>query len=129
MALIIVTVAALWFYNGNISVDCKEVSVKIKGSYWADTEINYSQMDTVLYRRGLDVGTRKFGVGTAKLSVGTYQNDEFGTYTLYAYADAAEFIVLTAHEQTIVIGLCSAQETKAIYETMVERVGRDDKKV
>ena len=56
--------------------------------------------------------------------MGIFQNDEFGSYTLYSYTGAKEHIVLTSDGETLVIGMSDAKETQAIYEAMIERVGK-----
>ncbi len=75
------------------------------------------------YRSSLDVGERTVGVGSARLSVGSFQNDEFGSYTLYAYKDSTGYIVLTSSEKTIVIGMRNPSDIQAVYDTILERMG------
>jgi len=45
---------------------------------------------------------------------GTFQSDEFGFYTLYAYTGAEKYIVLEVGEKTLVIGMKDADETREI---------------
>ncbi len=71
---------------------------------------DYSEIDAVAYRSDLDIAERTNGFGSAKLSIGTFQNEEFGSYTLYAYKDAKEFIVLTIDRKTLVIGMSDAKK-------------------
>lgn len=123
IALVILVIVALWFFSGIIKVDCDDTSVKIKASYWADLEINYSDIDTVTYRNNIDAGERTAGVGSARLSVGRFQNDEFGSYTLYAYTDSTEYIVLISDGKTFVIGMRNAADTQTVYDTILERMG------
>ena len=55
--------------------------------------------------------------------MGIFQNDEFGSYTLYAYTGAKEFVVLTSGTKTLVIGMNDVEDTQAIYDTMLEKIG------
>lgn len=111
-------------FTGNIEVKCEDTALTINATYWTDVEINYSEIETVEYRKDLDVGVRTSGFGSPRLSMGIFQNDEFGSYTLYSYTGAKEHIVLTSDGETLVIGMSDAKETQAIYEAMIERVGK-----
>jgi len=115
--IIILVVVSL--FTGNIEVDCKENSFEITASYWTDIEVPYSEIDSIEYREGLDVGIRTHGFGSPKLSMGTFKNDEFGKYTLYAYTKAEEFIVLTSDGKTLVIGMRDGDETQALYDELL----------
>ena len=89
-----------------------------------DLEIDYSEIETIEYRKNLDVGVRTSGFGSPKLSMGIFQNDEFGSYTLYSYTGAKEHIILTSGEKTLVIGMSDPKETQAIYDAMLEKVDK-----
>ena len=54
--------------------------------------------------------------------MGIFRNDEFGSYTLYSYTGAKEYIVLTSGEKTLVIGMSDTEETQEIYDAMIEKV-------
>ena len=118
--LILVGVALL-MCTGDIEVTCKDTAFTIHATYWTDLEIDYSEIDAIAYRKDLDVGVRTSGFGSPRLSMGIFQNDEFGSYTLYAYTGATEHIVLTSGKKTLVIGLRDAEATQAIYNAMLEK--------
>lgn len=42
---------------------------------------------------------------------------------LYAYTGAKEFVVLTSGTKTLVIGMNDVEDTQAIYDTMLEKIG------
>lgn len=119
--IILVGVAVLMF-TGNIEVHCEDTSFAINATYWTDLEIDYSEIDTIEYRKNLDVGVRTNGFGSARLSMGIFQNDEFGSYTLYAYTGAKEFIVLTSETRTLVIGMSKVEDTQTIYDTLLSKI-------
>ena len=56
--------------------------------------------------------------------MGAFRNGEFGNYTLYAYTNAKEYIVLTSSGKTLVIGMDDEARTRAIYETLLEKTGK-----
>lgn len=99
-------------------------ALTINATYWTDLEIDYSEIETIEYRKNLDVGVRTSGFGSPKLSMGIFQNDEFGSYTLYSYTGAKEHIILTSGEKTLVIGMSDPKETQAIYDAMLEKVDK-----
>lgn len=115
---------AILMFTGNIDVQCEDTTFKINATYWTDIEVDYSKVDTVEYRTDLDVGVRTNGFGSARLSMGTFQNEEFGSYTLYAYTDAKEFIVLTSDGKTLVIGMSDTKETQAIYDAILQKLDK-----
>ncbi len=117
LPLILIGIAILMF-TGDIEVACNDIAIEIQATYWTDLEIEYSQIDTVEYRKDFDIGVRTSGFGSGRLSMGIFQNEEFGSYTLYAYTGATEYVVLTSDEKTLVIGLQDANETQALFETI-----------
>lgn len=115
---IILIGTAILMFTGNIEVRCGDASFNISATYWADLEVDYSVINALEYRENLDTGVRTNGFGSARLAMGTFQNDEFGLYTLYAYTGAEEYIVLASGEETLVIGLKDADETRELYQTI-----------
>lgn len=118
--LLLIGVAVL-MVTGNITVACEDTSFTINATYWTDLTVDYSEIDTIEYRKDLDPGLRTSGFASARLSMGIFQNDEFGSYTLYAYTGAEEYIVLTSGEKTLVIGLADAEETQSVYHALLAK--------
>ncbi len=121
--IILVGVAILMF-TGGIKVQCEDTSFRIEASYWADVEIDYSEIDSLVYRDNFDTGERTNGFGSPRLSMGTFQNDEFGSYTLYAYTGAEEYIVLEIGKKTLVIGMRDADETQELYQSILAKMDK-----
>ena len=119
--LLLVGVAILMF-TGGISVELNEDTFEIKASYYEDLTVRYEAIDSVEYRDDLDVGVRTMGFGSARLSMGTFENDEFGRYTLYAYTGAESYVVLRQGEKVLVIGAKTATETMSIYNSLIAKV-------
>lgn len=119
--LISVGVMILMF-TGSITVECQDTSFSVDSTYWTEFTVEYSEIDTIEYRKDLNIGGRASGFASARLSLGIFQNEEFGTYTLYAYTGAEEYVVLTSGEKTLVIGLSDPAETQALYQTLLQKV-------
>lgn len=121
---LVCVVLIVTMFTGNITTNCDDTSLHIKASYWSDLDLDYSKIDAMEYRDDLDVGSRSNGFGSPRLSEGIFQNAEFGSYTLYAYTDANEYIVLTSGNNTLVIGLKDATETQELYNTLLEKIAQ-----
>ncbi len=118
VAVIIVGITTVMF-TGNIQVDAEENALKITATYWTDTEISYSEIDSVEYSNDLNIGVRTGGFGSPTLSLGIFQNEQFGSYFLYSYTGAKEFVILTSDGEILVIGMKDANETKALYNDIL----------
>ena len=115
---------ALLLFTGSMEASCGDTALTIHATWWADLSLSYSEIDTIEYRSNLDTGMRTNGFGSARFSLGTFCNDEFGSYTLYAYTKASEFVVLTAGEKTLVIGMDEPERTREIYDELIARIHR-----
>ncbi len=120
IAIIILIIATILMFSGEIKIDCGDEFINIEASYWEDLKVEYSKIEKVEYRKDLDLGVRTSGFGSAKLLMGSFQNEEFGRYTLYAYGRAKEFIVLEIGGEKLVIGGKSTEDTQKIYEKILE---------
>ncbi|MBQ9988894.1 MAG: SdpI family protein [Clostridia bacterium] len=114
--------AGILMFTGDIEVACQESTFSLQASYYKDLTVSYSEVGAVRYEEELDVGFRTYGFGSARLSIGTYENDAFGLYTLYAYTNADGYVILTAGEKTLVIGL-RGDSAQALYQTLLEKTG------
>ena len=123
IVIVILIATAILMFSGDIQVHCTDTSFQIDATYWTDLEVAYARVDTMAYRTDLDVGMRTNGFGSPRLSMGVFENEEFGSYILYAYTGAKAFIVLTSDGETLVIGMKDAEDTRALYDTILEKTG------
>ena len=119
--LILVGVAVLMF-TGDIEITYKETEFQIVASYMDDLTVRYEEVESVEYRETFDAGVREMGYGSARLSMGTFKNDEFGRYTIYAYTKGEGAVVLKKGDHILVIVGKTAEDTRAIYETLAEKI-------
>lgn len=115
---------AILMFTGSIDVQCNDTTLTISATYWTDLEIDYSEIDSIEYRKDLEIGVRTSGFASAKLSLGIFQNEEFGSYTLYSNASAKEHIVLTSGDKTLVIGMKEPRSTQAVYDFLARKLGK-----
>ena len=121
IAVVIVAVTVLMF-TGNIKIECGENSFKIEATYWSDFEIEYAAIDSIDYRENCNAGVRTNGFGSPRLSMGTFENDEFGSYTRYAYTGCEACIVMEINGETLIISGPNVGQTKSIYEQLISRI-------
>ena len=108
--------------TGDITVTYGDASFRIGASYTDDLTVQYGDIDSVEYRESFDAGSREMGFGSPRLSTGTFKNDEFGRYTIYAYTRGEGAVVLKNGDKVLVIVGKTAEETKAIYDTLAAKI-------
>ena len=108
-------------FTGDIEVAYGEDTFTVEASYWDDLTVAYDVIDAVEYHADFNKGARTFGFGTPRLSIGSFQNDECGAYTLYAYTNCDAAVVLTADGGVLVLSGRDAESTRAIYEELLNR--------
>lgn len=119
--LILIGVAIIMF-TGNIEVQYGDTDFQILASYTDDISVQYDGVESVEYRETFEIGTREMGFGSPRLSTGTFQNEEFGRYTLYAYTQGEGAVVLRKGEKVLVIVGRTAGDTLEIYNTLAEKI-------
>lgn len=128
LAILVITVVFSAFligalFSGDIAFECGGSSLNITASYWSDMEISYSDIDSIDYREDFSVGIRTNGFGSARLAMGKFNNDELGSYTLYAYTKCGAYIVMEVNGKPVVIGTANAADTKALYDELSSIIG------
>lgn len=123
LPIILVGVAVIMF-TGDVSIRYGTSSFHINATYWSDVEVEYKSVDSIEYREDCNAGQRTFGFGSARLSLGTFQNEEFGTYTRYAYTKSDACIVLEVDGKTLVISGKDKNDTKEIYDFLSSKISK-----
>ena len=119
--LILIGVAVLMF-TGDIEVTYGQEDFRIEATYMDDLAVTYAEVESIEYRESFDAGSRYMGFGSARLSMGTFQNDEFGRYTIYAYTQGEGAVVLKKGDDVLVLVGKSVEETKTIYDTLAAKI-------
>ena len=121
IAAVILVACAVLCFTGNIDVVYGETAFTIEADYYNDLTVAYDAIDSIEYREAFDKGTRTFGFGTPRLGMGSFQNEECGAYTLYAYTGCDEAVVLKVDERVLALNGRDAESTRAIYEELSKR--------
>lgn len=109
-------------FTGDVTASCGDTALTIEATYWADATIPYADIDAVEYRADGVPGKRVNGFGTPSQLLGSFVNDEFGAYTRYTYGGNHPCVVVTVDDVRTVIGLKTADDTKALYTELLAKL-------
>ena len=119
---VLAVVLPVIMFGGNIDFIAGDTALEIHAYYYNDITIPYDSIDDIEFRQATVDGIRASGFGSMKLLMGRFKNDEFGYYTRYTYADDAGCVVITAGEEKLVISGKTIVETRAIYDSLTEKL-------
>ena len=95
LIVLLLTCVVIVMFTGEIEhTNDGMYSITIDADYADPVLIRYEEIEDVWLVSDFDKGVRSFGFGSARLSLGTFQNEELGTYTLYAYNACDAMIVI-----------------------------------
>lgn len=107
-------------FAGDVKVAIQDESLYIKGSFWEDYELSLSEIRSITYREDFQVGEKLYGVNSVQLNEGTFQNKEFGKYTIYSYARCKSFVVIETGKRELVVNGKTPEETRELYQKLLE---------
>ena len=120
---VVFILVAIIMFTGNVDLNYADTTFTIEASYWSDLSVEYKAIESIEYREEGVSGNRTNGIGSARLAVGMFQNEEFGNYTRYTYAQTDPCIVLEVEGKILVINGIDEAATKAIYEALKTKIG------
>lgn len=123
MTVVVGSLVGVLLFAGDIEYTCAADSLQINADIQSDLTVSYEQIDHIELRETFDVGARVMGVGSVKLSMGTFQNKEFGNYTIYAYNACDSMILLRSGDKVLALNCATAEETLALYQTLLSKIG------
>ena len=125
-AVVIFSVSAIvcgvLMFTGELSIECGENALQIQASFWKDLTVNYEEIESLSYAENWDHGSRFSGYGSAKLHMGTFENDEVGHYTLYAYAKTSSAVIIESQGHVLALCAETAEATYELYESLKEAI-------
>lgn len=121
IAVILIGCTVLMF-TGDVTATVGDEALDIRATYWSDASVPFAEIDSVEYYESFAVGTRTYGFASSRLLLGSFQSEELGAYTLYAYSPCKSAIVIRDGDHVLAVGCKTAEETKALYEQLKEAV-------
>jgi len=121
LVLLLIFVFSVMFV-GDLEFTFGETALTIEADWYADATLSYEGIGAVELRQGNVSGTRVGGFASGRLLLGFFQNEEFGTYTRYTYAQPDSCVVIAVRGQTWVLSAETQEETLQIYETLKEKI-------
>ena len=109
------------FVLAGFDIGYTDTSFTVDATGWNDVTVNYADIDAIEYRDSCAVGMRTYGFGDIPVQLGVYTNEEFGSYTRFAYAGCDAAVVLSVDGQILVLNGKDAVSTKAIYDELMAR--------
>ena len=122
LSILLVVFLPIIMFTGNIDATLDGTSLNIKASFASELTLKLSDIDEIEYREGGVDGTRVVGFASARLLTGAFQNEELGNYTRYTYTGKKPCIIIKAGNETYVLSLDNAEETKALYDEIFSRI-------
>ena len=112
-----------------LTKDVERISVRVQDDYLS---MSYSAGDTMTIRyedilsinetQDLGLGTYISGTQTKSYRVGVWENDEFGKYSLWVYANVPHYIVVETSDGIFVFNLESEDATSSFYKAFQEMI-------
>ncbi|MBR5322518.1 MAG: SdpI family protein [Clostridia bacterium] len=125
IAGVIILFAVLYFVIAGAGFEAEfgDESFTVNATGWSNLTVEYSAVENVEYRESFDIGRRISGFGSPTLSLGLFKNDEFGTYTVFAYNNAKAFVIVESDGKVLVFANKDTEITKEFYEKLTEKIG------
>lgn len=120
--LVLITIFVYLMFTGDIHIRYDTASFTIEADYMSDFTIEYDAITSIEYLYDPDLGMRISGFNSARLLLGTFRNEEYGTFTLYAYTGSDTAVLLRSGDRILIISGKSHEETTDIYESIKERI-------
>ncbi len=108
--------------TGNVEAYMEEEYLDVSSSYYEGAKLEYEDIRSIEFRESGVEGERELGFGSLRLSLGVFKNEELGSYTVYSYAGDKAQIVMKVGKETYVIGLRTTEETRELYERILEKM-------
>lgn len=121
VGLVLVGLILFMFVFAGFDIHYGENTFTVNATGWDDVTVSYADIESIEYRDSCEAGMRTYGFGDIPMQMGMYQNDEFGSYTRFAYAGCDAAVILKVNGHTLVLTGKDPVSTKAIYEELSAR--------
>lgn len=120
--LVVVAFIGATFLLSDVKVELTDESFTVRGFLCGQKETRYDDINVIEYRESFEAGSRSIGSETLKVRGGTFQNQEFGRYSLYEYKGVDAYIVIYGMDESVLVfNQPSEEETKEVYDQIFSR--------
>ena len=124
---VLICIGVAWLlFTGDINVVYDDTSFTLEADFYSDLTVAYDRIETIEYITEDRPGIRTLGFGSPRLLMGSFENEEYGNYTRYSYVGCDSVVVLRNNEYVLVINGIDEVSTKEIYDTLLERVSKEN---
>lgn len=122
ITLVITAVVVTLIFTSSFSVKLAEDKIEISDLFYS-MNINYSDIDTALYKTEWVVGARVNGTATSKISCGNFKNSDYGNYKLYINNEVKSYIYVKLKDNTIIVfNSSTTDETWQMYKQLLAKM-------
>ena len=123
LTIAVLGVVAVLMFTGDVTYTCGDTALRIEANYVNGLELPYEDIDSIELLDRFDVGARLMGYGSPRLSMGAFQNAQYEAYTLYSYNSCESMILIHSDGKALAINCPTADETLALYQTIIAKLG------
>lgn len=105
-----------------VSISIGDDDMVVEAVSGFSTQILWDEVTAVETRDALELGTLVEGTDEGDEQSGTWENDEFGTYTLCTDATISCYLVFYTQSGVVVINFESAETTQSLCEAIVQDI-------
>ncbi len=119
---VLVPIFVILMFTGEVEATLTDNAIEIEATYWSDTALEYTKIENVEYRENGVKGHRINGFSSPHINLGWFENKEFGKYTRYTYDMKDACIVIETEKGYLVLGLDTAEQTKELYDGIMQKM-------
>ena len=123
LAIVVAALVVAALFAGGVSAALTDGELSVRAFLFSGKKIAYDDINSIVLTDQLVAGSRKFGVSSARLRAGSFNNSQFGDYSLYAYNSVPVWIVADTKSGYVVFNLDSEEKTRAFYDQLLLSVG------
>ncbi|MDD5934448.1 MAG: PH domain-containing protein [Clostridiales bacterium] len=106
-----------------VQVKQDNTGIKISGGLFYSVDVRFSEINDVQLVDSIDYGSRTDGAAIGNYHLGNYRNSAYGSYKLFVNDRIPRYIVIQYdHGETVVFNCKNEEDTKEMYESLVEKI-------
>jgi hypothetical protein len=108
--------------TGSIQVQLGDEYLGVAGADGKSIFVFYNDIVSIERRAQIDKGSSSTAIDNEHIWSGLYINDEFGEFTLDAYANVSDFIVITHKDGVLIINSNTLEATDKLYADLQAKI-------